>query len=185
MHQTIAALYSHLSLIGMVWLEVERDRMFGGPGGKRLDDTDALPKSLRMASLTTAKTWSVMPLVPPPEMTQERAFARKAYVAALMAARALVRMRGWLLRCVKKAADEVSLEADLHLILSHMAELSVADGQNFHAIGGCFSGQGGGDGSGDFFVVDARSQVVSTARRMHARLCSLLAPSLALPILTP
>lgn len=30
-----------------------------------------------------------------------------------------------------------------------------------------------------------RSQVVSTARRMHARLCSLLVPSLDLPILTP
>ena len=30
-----------------------------------------------------------------------------------------------------------------------------------------------------------RSQVVSTARRMHARLCSLLAPSLDLPSLTP
>ena len=66
---------------------------------------------------------------------------------------------------------------------------------------GCDGGDGGGDGGGvghpEAFASTltamltglsagfGRSQVVSTARRMHARLCSLLAPSLDLPSLTP
>ena len=66
---------------------------------------------------------------------------------------------------------------------------------------GCDGDDGGSDGGGvnhleafafAIFAMIAclstgfrRSQVVSTVRCMHARLCSLLVPSLDLPILTP